>query len=262
MGTGQSRYTCPEENTKLLMDKNKENIPPLRQSLFPHVPPFLNYLPSQSGSPLPIPSLLREQLWRVPQALTHAITDQGNDDDLFPESVVDIANWKTSHNGCPVNQFSNLCSLSRKDQLWAGHKNMLVTYGRMWSDIIPLSFILPSQLDQLKEYEAQCSSKHMWIVKPPNGNSGHGIQVVENIQSINTKEATIVQKYISKPYLIKGHKFDLRLYVLITSLDPLIVYLYGDGLVRFATQPYTNDPDKLQDKFIHLTNFAVNKVWS
>ena len=134
---------------------------------------------------------------------------------------------------------------------------------RMWSDIIPLSFILPAQLDQLKEYCAQqSSSEHLWILKPPNSSSGHGIQVVDNIQSLNTKEEMIVQKYISKPYLINGHKFDLRLYVLITSLEPLIVYLYGDGLVRFATQPYTNSPDKLQDKFIHLTNFAVNKVWS
>lgn len=99
-------------------------------------------------------------------------------------------------------------------------------------------------------------------MKPPNGNSGHGIQVVDDIDSLKFKEPMIVQKYVSNPFLIKGHKFDLRLYVLITSLDPLMVYLYGDGLVRFATQPYTNTKDKLQDKFIHLTNFAINKVWS
>ena len=132
----------------------------------------------------------------------------------------------------------------------------------MWSHLIPQSFLLPAEFDALKEFVKDSPTKHLWIVKPPNGNSGHGIRVVEDIDTLITKEEVIVQKYISKPYLIKGHKFDCRLYVLLTSLDPLIVYLYGDGLVRFATQPYTNSSDKLQDNFVHLTNFAINKVWS
>jgi len=49
------------------------------------------------------------------------------------------------------------------------------------------------------------------------------------------------------------------MYVLVTNMDPMKVYLYHDGLVRFATTPYTNSPEHYSDKFVHLTNYSVNK---
>ena len=49
----------------------------------------------------------------------------------------------------------------------------------------------------------------------------------------------VVQKYIKKPALIGGHKYDFRIYVLITSvIDPMTIFLYKDGLVRLASEPY------------------------
>ena len=55
-------------------------------------------------------------------------------------------------------------------------------------------------------------------------------------------------------------KFDLRIYVLILSCDPLRVMLFQDGLVRFATSKYqkVNEKNKY-DPYMHLTNFAINK---
>ena len=44
-----------------------------------------------------------------------------------------------------------------------------------------------------------------------------------------------------------------------TSFCPLKAYIYDDGLVRFATEKYSNDPSQLSKKYIHLTNFSVNK---
>lgn len=67
-------------------------------------------------------------------------------------------------------------------------------------------------------------------------------------------------KYIANPHLINGLKYDLRVYVLVTNFNPLKVYIYTDGLVRFATEKYSNDPNKLSERFMHLTNFSVNKM--
>jgi hypothetical protein len=60
-----------------------------------------------------------------------------------------------------------------------------------------------------------------------------------------------------KPHLLNQFKYDLRIYVLVTSFDPLTIYIYQDGLVRFATQPYSTKNRK--QRFAHLTNFSVNK---
>lgn len=59
--------------------------------------------------------------------------------------------------------------------------------------------------------------------------------------------------------MIDGVKYDLRLYVVVTCFDPLKVFLLREGLVRFATQKYSNNPKHLEKRFVHLTNYSVNK---
>ena len=45
-----------------------------------------------------------------------------------------------------------------------------------------------------------------------------------------------------QPFLIDGFKFDLRIYALVTACDPLRIFVFKDGLARFATAKYV-DPN-------------------
>ncbi|CAE7258134.1 Ttll1, partial [Symbiodinium sp. CCMP2456] len=68
-----------------------------------------------------------------------------------------------------------------------------------------------------------------------------------------------VQRYLSEPLLIGGKKFDLRLYVLVTSYSPLTIYVYRSGFARFSHARFSMDTADLSDAMIHLTNVAVQK---
>ena len=61
------------------------------------------------------------------------------------------------------------------------------------------------------------------------------------------------------PLLIGGKKFDLRIYVLVTTYDPLTVYLYREGFGRFTHTSYSNKVDDMQNTHMHLTNVAIQK---
>ena len=69
-----------------------------------------------------------------------------------------------------------------------------------------------------------------------------------------------MQRYISNPYLIGGKKFDLRIYVLVTSFSPLQCWLHRSGFSRFSHSRYSSDPRDIANNFMHLTNVAVQKT--
>ena len=128
---------------------------------------------------------------------------------------------------------------------------------------MPLTFILPKEyvdfLETFSELEDKEGKFNYWIMKPAAMSRGRGISLVNDISQVTYGEPMVMQKYIKNPLLLNGYKFDLRVYVLVTSVNPLEVFLYKEGFGRFSTVPYTLDPNDKANKFIHLTNVSINK---
>ena len=97
-----------------------------------------------------------------------------------------------------------------------------------------------------------------WILKLSTGKRAIGVKIITNSKDIPEDNLDyIAQRYITNPLLVRGRKFHLRLYLVITNLNPLRALLHKEGLVLFASRNYSNDPKSLQNLEIHLTNAAV-----
>ena len=95
-------------------------------------------------------------------------------------------------------------------------------------------------------------SKNIWLVKPANENQGTGIKIFNDLQDISRfiKSALqfsywVVQKYIERPLLYKGRKFDIRVWAFAhSSLD---FYFYNIGYLRTSSAEYSTEEMKFSD---------------
>mmetsp|Transcript_57890 Transcript_57890/g.103546 ORF Transcript_57890/g.103546 Transcript_57890/m.103546 type:complete len:1032 (-) Transcript_57890:56-3151(-) len=141
---------------------------------------------------------------------------------------------------------------------------------------LPRTWVLPDDWEDLNARytkEMVKDKDSAYIVKPDGGSQGRGIFLTNDLETLRrlTQEAKdkdqfyAVQKYISRPMLIDGFKFDLRLYVLVSGVmsgkefDPRI-FLFRDGLVRICTTEYhVPERGNLDQVCMHLTNYEVNR---
>ena len=110
---------------------------------------------------------------------------------------------------------------------------------------------------------------NLWIVKPASNARGNGIYITDSLEDILGDEKndtaagkdTLVQKYLEDPLLLEldlfKYKFDIRQWVLVTSLNPLTVYIFDGFYCRMCSNPF--DFAAFKDTSRHLTNYSVNK---
>lgn len=159
-----------------------------------------------------------------------------------------------------INHFPGMTNICRKVRLAQSLELMKKKFPREYS-FFPTTYVLPLHLAAFRSLFHNGESMTTFIVKPDGSAQGKGIFLTKRIEDVeNLSTMCVAQQYISKPLLIDKKKFDLRIYVLVTSCSPLRVYLFRDGLVRMCTEEYKRPTDKnLRQKCMHLTNYAINK---
>ncbi|CAH8518708.1 unnamed protein product [Schistosoma intercalatum] len=181
--------------------------------------------------------------------------------------------------------FRNHFELTRKNLMVKNLKRLKRKWEKEYNkqesqilDFFPTTFELPMEyhmfIEEFRKYPGS-----IWIMKPIAKSQGKGIflfrklkdieawkrtgmkfeqQTVGDIQNRELPETYVVSRYITNPYLLCGRKFDLRVYVLVTSFNPLKVWVYRDGFARFSNTRFSLD--SIDDQYIHLTNIAVQKT--
>ena len=153
--------------------------------------------------------------------------------------------------------YNNFEVIAYKDQTYKYYYLMHQQFPEDYT-YMPETYAYPKEsseiLKKFKNY--RLSEDNLWLVKLKKSSLGKGIYIFKNLE--NTPNDYIITKYISYPHLINDLKYDFRLYVLISGLSPLKMYLYTDGLVRFTTEKYSLDLNKLDELYRHLTNVAIN----
>lgn len=115
--------------------------------------------------------------------------------------------------------------------------------------------------------EDQTHMNRVLIAKPYCRSAGKGIFLITKKEEIPETGNWVIQEYIGRyfqilfrPFIVNNLKFDLRVYTIVLGYDPLRVYIYNNGLVRFATEEYEEvNSENKGNTFKHLTNFSINK---
>ncbi|XP_026729409.1 probable tubulin polyglutamylase TTLL2 isoform X3 [Trichoplusia ni] len=229
--------------------------------------PFIFRLNENGSGPGLLVKVCAERGWRVYQGYHTGLEERWNL--WWKTSAFPAASYKTLGDWQFMNHIPKGGSICRKDNLSRLLRCMKRIYGAVY-DFSPPCYHLPleyaklvSECSRLRRDENGAGANVVWIHKPVAQSQGRGIflfrsnTLFQSLCEMNCGTSAVVQRYIERPLLIAGYKFDLRLYVCVPGYRPLTAYMYAEGLARFGTDKYTLSD--IHNPYRHLTNSSLNK---
>lgn len=192
--------------------------------------------------------------------------DERHWDAAWVTGMPEPAQFRNASSRRRINHFPGNAALTVKSRLHESLANLRVRlvdgFGERHSltsrlDFFPRAYVMPHDYHALQQ-AARDNPAQRWILKPTNASKGKGVRVLRDAGEAPLAPDWLVQEYLDHPHTIRGHKYVLRLYVLIASLAPLRVYLYRQGFAKLASEPW--DPDDTDNPYSQLTNPDINAL--
>ncbi|MFL2687033.1 MAG: tetratricopeptide repeat protein [Alphaproteobacteria bacterium] len=162
----------------------------------------------------------------------------------YSESSFDLVEFLQGYDYFGWKQWSDKDAFAKSIQSWCQTRN------KAWPDFLPATFVMPGDMEALKA-KARLAKDPIWIVKSTTLSASVGTHLVNEISNIKPEPGWIAQDYVKNPYLIKGRKFAIRIYALVSSYNPVRVYLFQGGTAKIALRKYTTDPSSFHLTSVH-----------
>ncbi|XP_072046427.1 probable tubulin polyglutamylase ttll-15 [Amphiura filiformis] len=151
--------------------------------------------------------------------------------------------WTVDHPKSPDKVIDMIPGLNE----YVTYKASLVTRGGKY---IPKGFYLPQDINSFIEYTSKPENKNkIWIQKNPRFRGNY----VRKLTELDLSNVSLVQEFISNPFLITGRKFSQGVFVAFSSARPLRAYVLDKFMIsRYCDKLY--DPTDLSDPRTYVTD--------
>ncbi|KAF0690429.1 Aste57867_18161 [Aphanomyces stellatus] len=164
-----------------------------------------------------------------------------------------------------INHLPGNYAIVVKGQVYENQLRLQEMHGKAHFDFIPPQYRLPDEQDKFLAAFAETNTRRgdpsstdphygrRWLIKNQNHRGVHFFSGLTQLAKyVATKDNMVAQ--CIEPLLISGHKFDIGLYVVVSSVDPLRVYIYENALLRMCKLKY---PANLDDS-AELQSYVVD----
>ncbi|KAL7746068.1 Tubulin polyglutamylase ttll6 [Sorochytrium milnesiophthora] len=199
---------------------------------------------------------------RAAQRLNMPLTDSDTAFSVYwTDGVVTLAKMLSLKPWQRINHFPGMHNICHKNYLAKNLHKMRKLFPRDYA-FWPRTWCVDTEFPALSlRFNSTRKRRRWYIAKPDAKSKGIGIYLFSRLDELDRSEPNmIVQEYIHRPFTVDGYKLDMRVYVLVTSCEPLQVFVYKAGLARFATEKYQPPTDENREAVcMHLTNYSINR---